>query len=291
MAPPTSETPRIGLGQARQLCQMPQADVTEFLAEGLPVIYESAEKLFAAAEQLKEFPRERAILLGHAAEEAAKILILIDLIRCPTKKFARTVGPSVKWFYHHGARLIYAQAAHWRPMDLFQLSEYVDSERKSHSLIGNAGEHILPNWNLYEREALLYADVESPAEGVLRWSDPAEIGNRDHFPTGIIHLVESMNKLGFFKREGVSIVASIWRAVDYYENQPASSLNDLIHETLTQLSDAGLASGNPDQGDIQNFYSLWQMPMYALEFQELKVSNQELKAEQDRLLWQESGYL
>jgi hypothetical protein len=185
---------------------------------------------------------------------------------------------------------MYAQAAYWRPMDLIQLREYVDRERKSHSLIGHVGEHILPNWNLYEREALLYADVEAPAEGVLRWSNPVDIGNRDHFKTGVLELIESMSKLGFFTREGVSIIASIWGVVDYYENQPASSLNDLIQETLKRLIDAGLPSADADDSDIQTFYRLWQMPMYALQFQELKVSTEELNAEQDRLLWQEVGY-
>lgn len=290
MAPTKLAVSRIGLGQARQLCQMPQSEVTDFLAKGLPVIYKSAQNLSAAAEQLKGYPRERAILLGHAAEEAAKILILIDLMRCPKNKFAQTVGNSVRWFYHHGARLMYAQAAYWRPMDLFQLREYVDRVRKSHSLIGNVGEHILPNWNLYEREALLYADVEAAAEGVLLWSDPVDIGNRDHFKTGIIELIESMSKLGFFSREGVSIIESIWGAFDYYENQPASSLNDLIQETLKRIIDAGLPSADADDSDIQTLYSLWQMPMYSLQFQELMVSTEELNAEQDRLLWQEAGY-
>src|SRR5262245_35700558 len=52
------------------------------------------------------------ILSAVGEEEAAKILILIDSVRCPTSKSnerTRTLG----YFYEHLAKTIYADACNW----------------------------------------------------------------------------------------------------------------------------------------------------------------------------------
>ena len=55
------------------------------------------------------------MLEGYAKEEAAKILILVDAVRCPPKLIASKLNRIVGWFYDHLARLIYAEAATGRP--------------------------------------------------------------------------------------------------------------------------------------------------------------------------------
>src|SRR5713101_5680762 len=134
-----SETNRaadIGLGQARQICSMPAKRRFEFIAEGLPTIFRSAQSLIKASQTLSDFSREAEILEGHAQEECAKILILIDVVRCPPKRIASRIGPMMKWFYDHLARLIYADAQSWNAGSMVQLQAYVDEERKSHYLEG-----------------------------------------------------------------------------------------------------------------------------------------------------------
>ena len=65
--------PGIGLGQAKRLCQMAYDDRLEFLAEGLPRIYASAQSLWRASRRLgNEMPREAGVLRGFAEEESAK---------------------------------------------------------------------------------------------------------------------------------------------------------------------------------------------------------------------------
>ncbi|MDB5393182.1 MAG: hypothetical protein JWM91_688, partial [Rhodospirillales bacterium] len=111
----------IGLGGAYQLCNMSSKDRLAFIAEGLPIIFESAKSLVNAAEKLIDHPRERAVLKGHAEEEAAKILILIDVLRCPPKIVSGRIGLMIKWFYDHLARMIYANAQSWQAWRLDEL--------------------------------------------------------------------------------------------------------------------------------------------------------------------------
>lgn len=67
-------------------------------------------------------------------EEAAKILILLDAVRCPPKLISLKLNRIIGWFYDHLAHLIYADAVSWKPTDLAQLREYVT-----------------PHWAVYER--------------------------------------------------------------------------------------------------------------------------------------------
>jgi len=157
--------PDIGLRQARPLCQLPERERLLFIAEGLPVILDSANGFWQAAQRLDNHPRETMILRGFAEEEAAKILILMDAVRCPRKLVASKLNKLVGWFYDHLTRLIYANATSWKPMHLAQLRNYVDRERRGHYIEGYAGEYIIPNWTTYERESRLYADVEAYQHG------------------------------------------------------------------------------------------------------------------------------
>jgi len=106
----TMDIREIGFRQGRGLANIDAQTRLAFIAEGLPVILDSARSLLTASQALKGFPREAEILEGHALEEAAKILILVDIARCPEKLKARRVGPMVGAFYSHLARMIYAEA-------------------------------------------------------------------------------------------------------------------------------------------------------------------------------------
>jgi hypothetical protein len=148
-----SKGPEIGLHQAKRLCQLDEASRLKFIAEGLPVILRSAQGFWQAAQQLQSHGREAEILKGFAEEEAAKILILVDAVRCPPELITSRLSRIVGWFYDHLARLIYAEAVSWKPTNLAELREYVDRQRRGHYLEGHAGEYIMPNWAVYQRES------------------------------------------------------------------------------------------------------------------------------------------
>lgn len=84
-----------GLRQATRLCQMRYDDRLTFLAEGLPIILKSSRGFWAASQQIKEISREADVLKNHAEEEAAKILIIMDMVRCPKKLCASKMGAMV----------------------------------------------------------------------------------------------------------------------------------------------------------------------------------------------------
>jgi hypothetical protein len=174
--------PEIGLHQARRLCQLDESARLAFIAEGLPVILRSAQGFWTAAEQLQTHRREAKVLEGYAEEEAAKILILVDAVRCPPKLVASRLNRIVGWFYNHLARLIYAEAVSWKPTHLAELREYVDRQRRGHYLEGNAGEYIAPNWAVYQRESCSMP-ISKPTRtanwnGVRRTIQPTAISDR-----------------------------------------------------------------------------------------------------------------
>ncbi|MBO9547073.1 hypothetical protein [Caulobacter sp.] len=127
----------IGMRQLRALANMPPKQRWNVIAEGLPILLTSAEALYAASRVNDENARVREILQGHAAEEAAKILILLDYVRCPLG-LSDPAQRMLRVFYDHGTRLIYATACGWRPTDVNELRTYVDRERASHYIEGYA---------------------------------------------------------------------------------------------------------------------------------------------------------
>jgi hypothetical protein len=113
-----------GNRRADILTQLSQKERPVFIAKGLPIIAASARSFWDAAQLLEQGSREQNVLEGFAVEEAAKVLILMDLMRCPSKHIARRVKGIVKTFYDHLSRIIYADAQGWRLVDLVQWLHY-----------------------------------------------------------------------------------------------------------------------------------------------------------------------
>ena len=63
------------------LSHFSQPKQMDVIAEGLPTLMQSAEDLLSASNDLVGHHRVATILEGHAMEEVAKILILIDIVR------------------------------------------------------------------------------------------------------------------------------------------------------------------------------------------------------------------
>ncbi len=116
------------------------------------------------------------MLEGFYEEECAKIVILMDLVRCPKKLANSRAGKPTSIFYDNLGRLIYAQAQSWRPVDVTQRREYADHLREGHYLDGYVGEYIVPNWSRYSRESILYADIQLHEDGKPHWNEPTQLG-------------------------------------------------------------------------------------------------------------------
>ena len=280
---------KIGLGQARRLCQMAQDERLAFLGEGLPIILSSAQNLWRGSRKLgKEMPREADVLQGFAEEEAAKALILMDAVRCPRLLIASKMGAIVGWFYDHLARLIYAEACSWRPGDVEELREYVDSSRKTHYLEGYVGEYIVPNWNLYERERRLYGDIEADESGELAWSNPLESAytfDTEAFKPKSLILAEAMAVLGIFTLTGLKATSEIWDQVEFAEQQGPADGRRLTRELVNRLIQEELPGEKATDEHVRTLFRFWQLPMYNLDFKKIPVSLEELEEEREHQLW------
>ena len=144
------------------------ADVTDFsddrlfkeVAEGVARITENATSLDESAARLHQGADFRAskIMQGFAEEEAAKVLILIDFIRCPAIPERRT--QTLKHYYGHVAKRIYAMACTYPRIATFgELCNLVKQESRPVYLDGPRGvDWIFPNSISWERQQALYVD-------------------------------------------------------------------------------------------------------------------------------------
>ena len=284
--------PKIGLTQAHLLCQMPQHERLVFLAEGLPIILASAQGFWQAARSLRSHVREAVVLTGLAEEEAAKILILMDLVRCPAPVVASRIGEMVKWFYSHLARLIYADVARWRIPSVERLRAYVDHTRKSHELEGEVGEYILRNWTIYQRECVLYGDIANFEMSGVMWSNPAHHINPLSFPDRppyALTLAEAMSILGMFTPKGLELTAEVWGQREFKDKESFVEARSLTQTLLERLVSEKLPSNQVEQKHVELVRNDWPLPMYHLDFSPDPVGLQELKDQRERLLWQEMG--
>jgi len=275
----------IGLRQAKQLHNMSQDARICFIAEGLPIILESANGFWAAAQKLPKNPRESNVLSGYAQEEAAKILILLDLVRCPPKLASKYVKNTVKCFYNHLARLLYADASHWRPTNIEELRSYVDSNRKAHYLEGYAGEYIVPNWNVALRESQLYADVEMLENGDSQWHAPIGYGDlANGFVPAVLMVVNALSALGVFSVSGLVGAAEIFGQISFADNVSASEHDKLIDALLSRLNSENTIPASATQKNLTTAYHGWQLPMYDFDFKLIGVPIDELERERNALM-------
>ncbi len=197
------------------------------------------------------------------------------------------------WLYDHLARLIYAEAVSWKPMHLAQLREYVDLQRRGHFLEGHAGEYIMPNWTIYQRESKLYVDIEARQDQVLTWSSPRDSypGHEffDSFEPGALRIASAMEQVGLFTAQGLRAASEIWGSLKYREREDHHDGAKLTERLLQRLLSEDLMLETAQQSDAETLSRDWQIPMYNLEFSLIPVSLEELEAAQEREYWSMVG--
>ena len=270
---------------------MPHNERLAFISEGLPIILESARGFWIAAEHLQQRPREANVLEGFAEEEAAKILILMDIVRCPANLVASRIGLLVGRFYDHLARLLYAEAQRWKPMHVSQLREYIDEQRKAHYLDGNAAEYIVPNSNIARRESQLYADIEAYEDGAPMWNNPTgHVSGFGRFKPAALQVAESLSTVGAFSPGGVRATSDVWGATEFKDAENWQDSEKLTRRLLEKLIADELPSDQASDKDVSTLCRSWQMPMYNLDFKLIDVPLADLERARDAMFWAEAGY-
>ncbi len=279
-----------GNRRAGILCNLSRSAQLNLIAEGLPIVLASAQGFWAAASAIADRPREARVLQGFCEEECAKIMILMDLIRCPQRIVGDRAGKLVGTFYDHLGRLIYAEAQSWKPMHVTQLREYVDNARKGHYLEGNMGEFILPNASLYRRESTMYADIEVYEDGLPRWSAPTGLLSISvSFPPLVLGLAEAMQATGLFSRRGLQAASEIWDQVDFVEDESFEDSRRLTRQLFKRLDAEKLITEEATERHAGVLMNDWQMPMYNLDFKPVHPQIEDLRAQQEAMYWAEVG--
>ena len=285
-----NKSANIGMRQLFTICNMSYRKRIAFIGEGLPILIDSVQECYDSANLLLEKPRSREMLMGQSGEEATKIMILIDMLRCPEKRISRNVKKLTSWFYSHLVRMTYDEACSWRPDTIARLKEYVKPGLASHYLDGNLGEYIYPNWRLYLRESRLYGDVVIVDDRLPAWTSPLDenLYNYTRTPDSIT-LVQSLHAMGLLTLAGAKIIADVWSKIDFTDDKGYSDANSCIIETLNKAQSQGLIHKTATDDDVQNIHRYWQWPMYDFDLKIIERSLEDLQEEQAHLLaWEMS---
>lgn len=281
---------------ARGLSSIFQVTESERFAElagGLPLLAESVRERSADADQLAEARRfqSAAVLRSFAEEEAAKVLILLDLARCGwgDDKLART---GVSAFYDHLARGLYVEAYWASPADLAEIKRLVDFDRKNMYLDGPTGaDWIFRNDVLGNRESALYVDYIEAGDGRRCWTGPAERAARFDEPyvhplpaCKAVSLVGAMDRVGLLTEDGLHATRDAWgdTPVDNH-TMHFTELVRINEAVIRNLESRGGVAPDCTRGDIGYVMQNWIFPLIGLDLTLQKVKVSELKKEQERI--------
>ena len=250
------------------LATCPELHLFEEVAVGIPLIVANAESLEAVAERLFSTGEYRAsdVMRGFAEEEAAKVLILLDAVRCPAERRQDTL----KCFGGHLAKRIYAMASSYPNILSFgELRHLVAHERQPYYLDGpNSVDWIFANSVTSERESAIYVDYVqdiSDSSGTHIWLAPIERDERfgPYRRPESVQLARALCDAGGSAAEGVALIADTWKEFTPEDDTSRAALRQLIAAMLERLLEAGCAE--LDQGAEDRIVSSWSFPLWTLD--------------------------
>ena len=219
----------------KDLLQLSDARLFEQVATGIRLVVEHAESLESIAVRLIAIDEHRGatIVRALAKEESAKVLILVDLIRCP-RNDQDAKGRTVAAFRDHLAKEIYGNSCRWRPVDFAEVTGIVNRERQPYYLDG-------PN------------DVD--------WIFPNDAQGRS------LVVARALHRVGMTTPEGLAVVADLWRG---FEPQPQTTRQELFErnwDSLVQVSEAQ-QNREVDPEDARSVCHHWPFPLWPLDLKQ-----------------------
>ena len=180
----------------------------------------------------------------------------------------------------------------WKPVNVAELRSYVDKWRRAHGLEGYAGEIIMPNWSRYARESAMYADIEVHENGIPIWNEPRVFGGgiTSMDEPLILRLARALELVGALTRAGVQAASEIWAARSFTDTEGYDDNRQLVRSLVDRLHAEGLVQRHATQDLIRPLWNYRQLPMYDLDFRELQVPLEDLKAEREAAQLAEFGH-
>ena len=258
----------------KDLLQLSDARLFEQVATGIRLVVEHAESLESIAVRLIAIDEHRGatIVRALAKEESAKVLILVDLIRCP-RNDQDAKGRTVAAFRDHLAKEIYGNSCRWRPVDFAEVTGIVNRERQPYYLDGpNDVDWIFPNDAQGRRENRMYVDYVQDItveNGEHDWVSPLPDLGREHkdaTPSSLV-VARALHCVGMTTPEGLAVVADLWRG---FEPQPQTTRQELFErnwDSLVQVSEAQ-QNREVDPEDARSVCHHWPFPLWPLDLKQ-----------------------
>ena len=253
----------------------PDEKLFDVISEGATEIMNNAVELDKAAGRLHGAGEQRAsdILRGLAEEEAAKVLILLDVVRCPTDSGfgRRTLG----YFLDHLAKRVYALTSSFPNVLTFaEVCELARFECRPFFLDGpNGVDWIFSNTIKSHREGSMYVDYVRDITGDdanCFWNSPVDMEDGDwpYESSDAVNLGQALVDVGVTTRQGLALVAELWRGFHIDEATDRADLRYLIAQTLERLCDEGC---EPHDGRSPNLVlTSWSFPLWPLDIAALR---------------------
>ena len=262
------------------LGQLSDSALFETMSEGMALIVDNAVGLDETASRLYRDGDFRGsdIMRGFAEEEAAKVLILLDYVRCPRTSKQRV--QVLKRFYGHVAKRIHAMACDYPNIASFdELSQLVESECRPWYLDGpNWVDWIFPNSISEKRTRDLYVDYVrdvTDVSGAYHWVAPVRpIPFRSSYlASDCVTLVRSLSGVGALSIAGLADIAHVWRGFAPTSDTDRRQLRRLIGKTLDRLTPLG---ASPDVQALRFIVSRWPFPLWPLTIKEPRPDDGDL---------------
>ena len=255
-------------GAVRELAGWADSRVFEQIAAGIPLIAENAESLDEAAQRLFSVHEYRAskIIQGFAEEEAAKVPILLDAVRCPTERRLDTL----RCFDSHLAKRIYALACSYPNILSFgELGELVAHERQPYYLDGpNSVDWIFTNSITTERERTIYVDYVrdiTETSGGYGWSAPEEssVHFGEYRQPESVTLCRALCDAGANSSDGLAVIADTWKGFLPAKDTSREELRDMIVRMLTVLLEGDHSTAS--QPALNCIVTSWSFPLWPFD--------------------------
>jgi AbiV family abortive infection protein len=282
------------------ILQIPEGRRFNVLAEGMALLAENVGTLEADAATLGASRRDRgaAVLRSFAEEEAAKVLILLDLARAGWQDQV-AVRACLSAFYSHVARGLYVRAYDGSPADLAEVRGYVDELRQNYYLDGPTDvDWIFRNEVEASREERLYVDYIEDEYGHRRWTGPADraaiFDEPFSFPmaaTTVVRLVAAMRHIGLLTEQGLAATRDAWSGVVVDDTMRWPDLRSLNVAAVESLADIlGRAYAAEEDGEALRYVlEHWIFPLSSLDLRVNKVDLDDLRRKRERRLAREMG--
>ncbi|WP_327038951.1 hypothetical protein [Micromonospora maris] len=271
----------------KSVLNLPEQRRFAVMAEGMDRLASSVAILAADAAALAGSRRHQsaAVLRCFADEEAAKILILLDVARAGWKD-RTAVEDLLRWFYRHLARGLYVQAYDGRPADLAEVRRYVNGLRAEFYLDGPTGDDwIFRNEIMAGREERLYVDYASDEDGIGRWTGPADraamFDEPYRFPAPpsvAVQLVAAMYRIGLVSHAGLEATGKVWQGLTVDDTTHWTQMRPHNVAVVERLAAKGLIPDNEEGWHAARFVcDHWSFPLYSLDLDMEKVAIAELQ--------------